>query len=203
MRIAAVPALADVQLYTAHPGSGLWRLADGHGDDAPPPYWAYQWAGGLALARYFLERPEVVRGRRLLDLGSGSGLVAIAALKAGARSAIAAEIDPNAVAAIGLNAALNGVGLAVLADDVLGGPPPDVDLVAVGDLFYAFDLAGRVTGFLDRCLAAGIEVLVGDPGRPSLPLSRLRPVAEYDVPDVGMARGQGRGAVYAFGTTQA
>ncbi len=198
MRIAAVPTLPGIRLYAAHPGSGLGRLADAQGDDAPAPYWAYQWAGGLALARHFLRRPEVVRGRRVLDLGSGSGLVGIAALKAGALAAIAAEIDANAIAAIGLNAALNGVELTVLAEDVLGGLPPDVDLVVAGDVFYASDLAGRVTDFLDRCLAAGIEVLVGDPGRPCLPQARLRPVAEYDVPDVGMAGGKGTGTVYAF-----
>ncbi|MEJ6783884.1 50S ribosomal protein L11 methyltransferase [Aminobacter sp. Piv2-1] len=200
MRIAAVPALPGIRLYAAHPGSGLRRLAAGQGDDAPPPYWAYQWAGGLALARHFHARPETVAGRRVLDLGAGSGLVGIAAMTAGARSVIAAEIDANAVAAIGLNAALNGVALTVLADDLLGGPPPAVDLVAAGDVFYDAGLAGRVTGFLDRCLAAGVAVLVGDPGRSGLPRQRLRPVAEYDVADVGLASGTGTvpGAVYAF-----
>ena len=184
MRVAAVPLLPEILLYTAHPASGLWRLARPDGE-AMPPYWAYQWAGGAVLARHFLDRPETVRGRRVLDLGAGSGVVGIAAAKAGARQVIAAEIDPHGAAAIGLNAALNEVSITVLAHDLTGGPPPAVDLVAVGDLFYEHDLAKRVTAFLDRCIAAGIEVLIGDPGREFLPRSRLRVIAQYRVPDFG------------------
>ncbi|PWK72575.1 methyltransferase [Aminobacter sp. AP02] len=186
--ITPVPSLPDVRLYTAHPASGLAQLAGNDtNDDAPPPYWAYQWAGGLVLARHILDRPETVRGRRVLDLGAGSGLVGIAAAKAGARSVLAAEIDSNGIAAIGLNAALNDVALTAACDDLTNGPPPEVDLVLVGDLFYAPDLASRVTAFLDRCVSAGIEVLVGDPGRAYLPHVRLRLVAEHAVADVGTA----------------
>lgn len=188
--VASVPLLPEIRLYTAHPASGLSRLSgddisDEEGDDPPAPYWAYQWAGGLVLARHICDRPETVRGRRVLDLGAGSGLVGIAAAKAGARSVLAAEIDSNGIAAIGLNAALNEVDLTAVGDDLTNGPPPEVDIVLVGDLFYAPDLGERVTAFLDRCVFAGIEVLVGDPGRAHLPHARLRLVAEYAVEDVG------------------
>jgi len=187
MRLAPVPLLPEIRLHTAHPASGLWRLADpeAEGSEAPPPYWAYLWAGGAALARHFLDRPETVRRRSVLDLGAGSGIVGIAAAKAGAAKVIAAEIDPYGIAALGLNAAANDVAITVIGDDLTAETPPPVDLVAVGDLFYERDLAERVTAFLDRCLADGIEVLIGDPGRAWLPRPRLRMVAEYPVPDVG------------------
>lgn len=205
MRIAPVPALPEIRLYTAHPASGLWRLthqagqaaepeeegteADEDGPEAQPPYWAYAWAGGAVLARYILDRPESVAGLRVLDLGAGSGLVGIAAAKAGAREVLACEIDRNGVAALGLNAAANGVAITVVGQDITAGPPPPVDVVAAGDLFYGQDLADRVIPFLDRCLAARINVLIGDPGRAYLPRSRLRLLAEYRVPDVGEAKG--------------
>ncbi|WP_095082605.1 class I SAM-dependent methyltransferase [Mesorhizobium sophorae] len=200
MRIAPVPSLPEILLYTAHPGSGLRRLidprqsfdddddtaeADEDGPDPQPPYWAYAWAGGAVLARYILDHPLTVAGRRVLDLGAGSGLVGIAAAKAGASAVIAAEIDRNGIAAIGLNAAANGVAMTVMAQDITRGSPPAVDVVTAGDVFYGQDVADRVMPFLDRCLDAGIEVLVGDPGRAYLPRSRLRLLAEYQVPDFG------------------
>ena len=190
-RIIAVRSLTEIRLYTAHEATGLWQIAEpaADGSDPPPPYWAFPWAGGMALARHVLDRPEGVAGKRVLDLGAGSGLVAIAAAKAGARTVIAAEIDRYAGAAIGLNAALNGVTVTVVADDLTAGPPPSVDLVLVGDLFYERELALRVTTFLDRCLAAGIDVLIGDPRRAYLPYARLSLVAEYSVPDVGEVEG--------------
>lgn len=189
LRIAPVPSLPEIRLYTAHPASGLRRLAEpDETGQGRPPYWAYPWAGGAALARHVLDQPRTVAGRRVLDLGAGSGIVGIAAAKAGASAVIAAEIDRYAVAALALNAAANGVAITVIGDDLTAGPPPPVDLVAAGDLFYERDLADRVTVFLDRCLAAGIDVLVGDPGRTYLPRSRLRLLAEYRVPDVGEVR---------------
>lgn len=199
MRIAPVPSLDGIRLYTAHPGSGLRRLA-GQGEDAPPPYWAYRWAGGTVLARYILDRPETVSGLRVLDLGAGSGIVAIAAAKAGARTVIAADIDPRAVAATGLNAALNGVTVETLLADLAAGPPPEVDVIAVGDLFYERELAIRVTAFLDRCLACGIRILIGDPGRAFLPHERLRLLAEYPVADFGELAGDisRPGLVFSF-----
>jgi len=185
MRLRPVPAVPEISLYTAHPGSNLWRLT-GKSGEGPPPYWAYVWAGGAALARHFLDRPESVRGHRILDLGAGGGVVGIAAVKAGAASVTAAEIDRNGLAAIGLNAEINGVTLEIVGEDLTrNAPPPGFDLVAVGDLFYAAGLARRVTRFLDKCLAMGAEVLVGDPGRAFLPRARLKPVAEYAVFDFG------------------
>jgi len=195
MRLVPVTALAEIRFYTAHPGSGLRRLVDPEddaGEDAPepqPPYWAYAWAGGAVLARHILDNPMTVVGRRVLDLGAGSGIVGIAAAKAGASEVIAAEIDRNGVAAIGLNAAANGVEITIVEKDITTGPPPAVDLVLAGDVFYSREVALRVIPFLDRCLAAGIDVLVGDPRRHDLPLSRLRLLAEYQVPDFGDAKG--------------
>jgi predicted nicotinamide N-methyase len=183
--VRPVPGIPEIRIHSAHPASGLWRLAVA--DDAASPYWAYAWAGGLALARYFLEEPGRVAGRRLLDLGCGSGLVGIAAAKAGAASVIAVDTDANAVAALELNAALNGVEVAAIHADIADNPLPAVDLVAVGDLFYERGVAERVAGFLDRCLAAGIAVLVGDPYRAFLPRHRLRLAAEFGVADFGTA----------------
>ncbi|MGX8010390.1 class I SAM-dependent methyltransferase [Mesorhizobium sp. ORM8.1] len=207
MRLAPVPSLPEIQLYLAHPGSGLRRLLeqeDGGSDDSEPepqpPYWAYAWAGGAVLARYILDNPSIVAGKRVLDLGAGSGLVGIAAAKAGARDVMAAEIDRNGVAAIDLNALANGVAIDVVGEDVTAGPPPAVDLVLAGDVFYGQEVGQRMIPFLDRCLAAGIEVLIGDPGRAWLPRSRLHLLGEYQVPDVGGNGGgeQKPSAVFAF-----
>jgi len=201
MRVAPAPMVPEIRLYTAHPGSGLRRLgAPGEDGEAPPPYWAYQWAGGTVLARHFLDRPQAVVGKCVLDLGSGSGIVGIAALKAGARAVIAADVDPHAAVAASLNAELNGVTMETIATDLTAGAPPEVDLVAVGDLFYERSLAIRVAAFLDLCLAAGIEVLVGDPHRAFLPHAQLRLVAEYPVPDFGEIGGAAmkRSAVFLF-----
>ncbi|HTJ58479.1 MAG TPA: 50S ribosomal protein L11 methyltransferase [Devosiaceae bacterium] len=170
----------------AHSGSGLWRLEDG--DDAPPPYWAYHWAGGLVLARHILERPEIVRSRRVLDLGAGSGVVGIAAAMAGAAEVTAADINRYAAAATKLNAEANGVSVRAICEDLVEGPPPQVDLVLVGDLFYAQELADRVMPFLEACVEAGSQVLIGDPGRAYLPRAQLRVVAQYRVPDFGEVR---------------
>lgn len=186
--VAPVPAVPEIRVYCAHPQSGLRRLAGAGADgDAPPPYWAHRWAGGLVLARYILDRPDIVSGRRVLDLGAGSGVVAIAAALSGAAAVIAADTDPNAAVAAGLNAEINGVAVETVCADPTSGDPPDVDIVLVGDLFYERGLAGRVRAFLRRCREAGIEALVGDPGRAHLPLALLRPLAQYAVPDFGTA----------------
>ena len=201
-QIVAVPTLPEIRIHTAHQATGLWRLSEPaeDGSDPPPPYWAFPWAGGMALARYILDRPTTVSGRRVLDLGAGSGLVAIAAALSGASQVLAADIDRYAMAALRLNAAANGVVVVVIGDDLIAGPPPAVDLVTVGDLFYEPGLAKSVTAFLDRCLTAGIDVLIGDPGRTYLPRTRLRHLAEYRVPDVGEVESaaMNTSAVFAF-----
>ena len=201
-RLAPVPGVPEIRLHAAHQATGLWRLAAETSDDAdpPPPYWAFPWAGGLALARHVLDRPATVAGKRVLDLGAGSGLVAIAAGRAGAASVLAAEIDPFARAAIAENARENAVAVLLAEGDLTAGPPPEVDLILVGDLFYEAGLAARVAGFLDRASATGIAVLVGDPGRAYLPGPRLVALADYRVHDVGdvEAAAVSRGVVYAW-----
>ncbi|WP_342249439.1 class I SAM-dependent methyltransferase [Sphingomonas sp. OTU376] len=173
-----VPGIPEIMLHKAVPASGLGRLA-ARDDAFGSPYWAYYWLGGLALARFVLNRPETVAGRRVLDLGCGSGLVAIAAAKAGAAGVLAADVDSYAVAATQVNAAANGVVVEVALGDLTDGPVPDVDLILAGDVFYDPAPAARVMPFLARCRAAGVEVLVGDPRRAPLPVERLRVLAEY------------------------
>lgn len=178
LRLEPAPGLPEIQLYRAHPGSGLGRFAGG--DSAP--YWAHLWAGGAALARFVLDQPESVRGRRVFDLGCGSGVVAIAAAKAGAVSALAADIDRFAIAATELNAQANGVSVQAHLGDLLDGPAPDCDLILVGDLFYDATTAQRLIAALDRW---GIATLVGDMGRKALPRERLAPLASHEVVDFG------------------
>jgi len=197
--LSPAPSVPEIVLHRAGPKSGLWRLAEA--DEAfGNPYWAYHWGGGLALARYVLDQPEVVAGRRVLDMGAGSGLVGIAAMKAGATSVLAVDVDPYAIAAIELNAEANGVALESMLGDLTLGEPPGVDVVLVGDLFYNEDLARRVTEFLDRCLARQIEVLVGDPWRATLPRGRLKLLKEYPGFDFGSSPGgePQSNAVFAF-----
>jgi predicted nicotinamide N-methyase len=151
-----------------------------------PPFWAFAWAGGQALARYLLDHPETVIGRHVIDIASGSGLVAIAAIKAGAATVTAYDIDPLAAAAIMVNADANGVAVPAVCTDVLSGLPPDgTDLVLVADAFYERDLAGQVLRFLERSQARGAAVLAGDFGRRYLPRARLAPLASYNVPGLG------------------
>ncbi len=180
LRIAEPRFAPGVRLYQAHPASRLSRLT---GEAAP--YWAYTWAGGAALARHLLEGSHGVKGRRVLDLGAGSGVVGIVAARLGAVEVIAADVDPYAAVAIGLNAALNAVVVKVENRDLLVADPPPVDLVLVADLYYAPDLASRVTPFLRRCLAVGAQVLIGDPGRDALPRDDLDVVGCYAVADFG------------------
>ncbi|WEK04755.1 MAG: 50S ribosomal protein L11 methyltransferase [Candidatus Devosia phytovorans] len=184
LRLEPVPALPDVWLYTAHPGSRLSRLS---GPDDAAPYWAWQWAGGLALAHHFRAHPDIVRGKRLLDLGAGSGLVGIVAAQMDAMAS-AAEIDPNGRAALALNAEANAVTLPLIDVDVTSEPPTNFDIIAAGDVFYLAEVARRMLPFLTHCAAAGMTVLIGDPGRRDLPLERLTPLAAYPVGDVGDAR---------------
>jgi predicted nicotinamide N-methyase len=195
--VSPVPGIPEIELHKASPTSGLWRLARQDKDGFGAPYWAHYWAGGLALARYVLDNPTAVAGKRVLDLGAGSGLVGIAAVKAGARQVVAAEVDAYAVAALKLNMKLNAVSISVLHGDLTDGPPPEVDLVLVGDLFYAADLSERIAVFLDRCSDRGIRALIGDPWRAHLPTSRLTELARYVVTEGG-SHGIGPSGVFAF-----
>ena len=187
------PGVPEVRLHRAGPRSDLSRLAEAEADFGAP-YWTRPWGGGLVLARHVLDYPQIVAGRRVLDLGAGSGLVAIAAALAGAAEVMAVDIDPHAVAATQLNAEANGVAVRCVRNDPLEGEPPEVDLVLVGDLFYATDLATRAEAFLRRCRAAGVAVLIGDPWRATLPTERLRVVARHAVSDYGDPTGASRDA---------
>ncbi len=161
----------------------LWHAVQLETDDpdAALPYWAFAWGGGLAIGRYLREHPEFVAGRRVFDLGSGSGLCAIAALRAGASEAAGADIDRFAAASIELNARANGRRVSVVRGDVLDDEAPDADVILAGDCWYEGRLADRVLPWLQRARARGIDVLVGDPGRRYLPTDELIELATYEV----------------------
>jgi predicted nicotinamide N-methyase len=161
----------------------LWHAVqlETRDEEAALPYWAFAWAGGLAIGRYLREHPDAVAGRRVFDLGSGSGLCAIAALRAGATAVTAADIDRFAVSAIELNVRANGSRVSVIGRDVLGEVPPEVDVIVAGDCWYEARLAERVLPWLLRARQAGVEILVGDPGRRYLPIDELDELASYEV----------------------
>ena len=182
--VMAPPLVPEVRLHLAHEAVPIWQKTEEELGEIglPPPFWAFAWAGGQALARHLLDHPEIVRDRRVIDLASGSGLVGIAAMKAGAAHVLAADIDGFAVTAIALNATGNDVTLDITADDLLAAVPPDCDVILVGDLFYEKSLAERVYAWLRRADARGAAVLIGDPGRSYLPREKLEKLAEYAVP---------------------
>ena len=186
LRLLPVPSLPELRLYAAHSGSRLSQLADPDDSDPAPPYWAYSWGGGLALAHHLRAHPEVVTGRRVLDLGAGSGLVAIAAAKAGAAQVFASEIDPFGRAAIPLNAAANGVTVTLRNTDLSAPPPENIDVLLAGDVFYNADVAALMLPYLTACAAKNITVLIGDPFRKFLPPTLVE-LARYAVPDMGAA----------------
>ena len=183
-RLRPVPGLEELRLHLADEALVIWHAAQVEtGDpDAPMTYWAFAWGGGLAIGRYLRDHPEAVAGKRVFDLASGSGLCAIAAMRAGAESATAADIDPLSASAIGLNARANKCRVGVLRRDVLDDEdPPDADVVLAGDCWYEQQLAERVLPWLLRVRARGIDVIVGDPGRRYLPADQLTELAAYDV----------------------
>lgn len=187
--LSPVAFVPELWLHLATEAFDLWERTEfaWGGVESEPPFWAFAWVGGQALARYLLDHPEQVAGRSVLDVGSGSGVVAIAAAKAGAVDVLATEIDPFACAAIELNADANNTSVRVVAEDMLAVPAPAVvpatDVVTGGDMFYERRLAVRVLELLDRTRNAGASVLIGDPGRAFLPRSRFEALASYDVPD--------------------
>lgn len=189
-----VPLVPEIRLHQATDPISMWeRTEQAAGQTGlDPPFWAFAWAGGQALARYLLDHPEVVRGRRAIDLASGSGLVAIAAAMAGAAAVTAYDIDPLASEVTGLNAGANGVAVEAVCADVLvkdSLPAAGTDLVLVADAFYERDLADKVTQFLERCQGRGTAVLAGDFGRTYLPRGRLARLAAYDVPGLRVLEG--------------
>ena len=175
-----VPFVPEITLRTAAEPFGLW---DRTARDAPP-FWAFPWAGGQGLARYVLDHPQTVAGRRVLDVASGSGLVAVAAARAGARSVTAGDIDDNALAAIALNASGNGAGVVTARHvDLAAAPPlPVPDIVLAADVWYQREMAALALRFLRAARSAGAEVLVADPGRAFVPRDSLTAVASYQVP---------------------
>ena len=177
----AVPLVDEISLLTAAPALELWELWQQTGRD-DPPFWAYPWAGGQALARYLLDHPGTVRGRRVLDVASGYGLVAIAAAQAGAASVAAGDIDPQAVAAITANALANGVPVDARVFDLAGEDAGDAEVVLAGDVFYQRQLAELALRFLRAAAGAGADVLVADPGRAFVPVDSLTALARYQVP---------------------
>jgi predicted nicotinamide N-methyase len=182
-RLVAVPHAPEIRLHLADEATALWEKTEEELGEIglPPPFWAFAWAGGQALARYVLDHPELVRGKRVLDFASGSGLVAVAAAMAGAAKVEASDIDEFAVAAIGLNAEANGVDVTVHAGN-LAGEDRGWDIVLAGDVSYERDMAERVTGWLAALGLRGARVLIGDPGRTYLARDRLDPIAEYCIP---------------------
>lgn len=182
-RVLAPSHVPELKLYLADDAVSLWELTEEQLGELglPPPFWAFAWAGGQALARYVLDHAEVVRGKNVLDVASGSGLVAIAAMRAGAVSALAVDIDAFAAHAAVLNAELNDVRVETSDADPVG-KPTDADVILVGDLFYDRDLAPRVLEWLSEQERGGKTVLIGDPGRTYLPRDKLEQIAAYDIP---------------------
>jgi predicted nicotinamide N-methyase len=183
-RLQAPPHTPELQLHLADEITPIWTLTEEALAEIglPPPFWAFAWAGGQALARYVLDHPEIVAGKRVIDFASGSGLVAIAAMKAGAASVLAADIDVFCEAAIGVNAAANGVEVAFTEVDLLEAPPPPAEVLLAGDICYERPMAEAVMAWLGLGRAAGATVLVGDPGRTYFPKEGLVKLAEYQVP---------------------
>jgi predicted nicotinamide N-methyase len=183
-QLMPVPLVPEISLHLAHEAMPIWRKTEEELGEmgVPPPFWAFAWAGGQALARYILDDPGVVRGRTVVDLASGSGLVAIAAKQAGARHVLASDIDGFAIEAIRLNAASNRVDVDASRDDLLQSDPPECDVLLVGDLFYERGLAQRLMDWLVQAHVRGTHVLIGDPGRSYLPREKLVACATYEVP---------------------
>jgi predicted nicotinamide N-methyase len=186
LHLVEAPLVPEVRLHLAQDAIVWWaRMEAEAGGVLTAPFWATAWPGGQAVARYVLDRPGTVAGRRVLDVASGSGLAAIAAGLAGAAAVLANDIDAYALAAITLNARANGVAVSVCPGDLLDGDGGDADVVLAGDVFYSDAIAKRMWPFLHRAAARGARVLVGDPGRGHLPGDRMTIVASYPAPAAG------------------
>ena len=181
--VAAPPLVPEIRLHLATEITPLWQATEAElsTHNLPPPYWAFAWAGGQALARHVLDHPETAAGRQVLDFAAGSGIAGLGAACAGAASVTSAEVDPLAATAIALNAELNGLAIDCVTDDIVG-RRRQWDLVLAGDVCYERPMAERVTRWLRRLAADGAEVLLGDPGRAYLPRHGLLEIARYKVP---------------------
>ena len=201
-RLQPVNHAPEISLWLADEVTPIWRLTEEELGEmgVPPPFWAFAWAGGQALARYILDHPERVRGKRVLDLAAGSGLVGIAAMKAGAAYVQCADIDPFCEAAVRLNAEANNVALDFTDQNLLEGAPPAFDVICAGDVFYERPMAERVIAWLDQARNQGSTVLIGDPRRSYFPTGRLVQLAEYEVPTTRELEDQAvkRSGVYAL-----
>lgn len=182
--VTTPPLVSEIRLHLATEVTPIWQATEESlaRSGLPPPFWAFAWAGGQALARYLLDQPATVTGREMLDFGSGSGLVAIAGARAGAAQVTAAEIDAFAAAAIAANAALNEVEIAVTTTDLISAPGRFWPVITAGDVCYEQPMAERSIGWLRRRAAEGSLVLLGDPGRSYVPRSGLLERARYKVP---------------------
>lgn len=178
-----MPLLPELELALARDAVALWERSEAElrAGELPPPFWAFAWAGGQALARHLIDHPELVAGREVVDVACGCGVVALAAAYAGARPVRARDVDPLAVAATRLNARRAGLAVRAEVGDAAGLPPLAGRLVTAGDVFYDRAMAGAILAALDRQLAGGATVLVGDPYRSYLPRNRLEVLASYDV----------------------
>lgn len=184
-RLQRPPHVAEIELYLADEITPIWKLTEEALEEIglPPPFWAFAWAGGQALARYVIDHPRIVAGERILDFAAGSGIVGIAAMKAGASDVVCADIDPFCEAAVAANAAVNSVTCGFTAENLLDAPPPAwARVILAGDICYEKPLAERVLAWLAAARAAGAKVLIGDPGRSYFPRSGLSKLAEYQVP---------------------
>jgi len=179
----APPHVPEIRLHLADEAHELWLRTEEELAEIglPPPFWAFAWAGGQGLARHVLDHPETVRGKTVLDFASGSGLVAIAAVQAGAAGVLAADVDPFCEAAVRLNAEANGVAVAFTGEDLIG-EDGGWDVILAGDVFYDRPLAERLIPWFAALRARGADVLVGDPGRSYLPKAGLERLAVYEVP---------------------
>ena len=183
-RLTPVPFVPELRLHQADEPIALWERTEAGGQEQPPPFWAFAWAGGQALARYVLDHPVLVAGRAVLDLATGSGLVAVAAARAGGRPVTANDIDPLSLAAAEANASANGVKVALVEGDLLEKGYADAGVILAGDVFYSREMAARVLPFLRAAARRGALVLVGDPGRAYLPTEGMVRRATYEVPVV-------------------
>jgi predicted nicotinamide N-methyase len=178
------PHTPELTLHLADEITPIWKMTEEALAEIglPPPFWAFAWAGGQAIARYILDKPDVVAGKRVIDFASGSGIVGIAAMKAGAAHVLAADIDSFCQAALSLNAPANGVAVDFTDTDLLDAPAPAADVILAGDICYEKPMAEAVMAWLSAARDRGATVLIGDPGRSYFPREGLVKLAEYQVP---------------------